>query len=137
VFQNWKLHWAAFDLTSAGSNNDFDYDLTNSNCWSGSGATCGTTNTEPHGHVAVTTPGYRSGNGWLPGAWTPGQPGLAQGVPQFHGKYRLNPVSGNKGYKDGQPIPNFNDGTAANPPDRGAHDNTMVDMDFGTTAAGH
>jgi hypothetical protein len=123
VFENWKAGWSGFDLTNATSDNNFDYDLTNSNCWSGSGSTCSTTATEPHGYV-VTTPSYLSGNGWLSTA------------PGWHGKYRLNPISGNHGYQDGQPIPNFNDGTPANAPDRGAHQNGTPDMDFGTGASG-
>jgi len=123
IWHNWKTGWSAFSLADA-SNNDIDYDLTNSICWWGPAPTC-TGSFEPNGH-RQTTPSYQSGNGWL-----------APGGPQYHGKYHLNPVAGNKGYQDGQPIPNFNDGTPANPPDRGAHDNTMVDMDFGTTASGH
>src|SRR4026208_2580995 len=49
IWHNWKTGWSAFSLTDA-SNNSLDYDLTNSNCWWGSGATCETTSREPNGH---------------------------------------------------------------------------------------
>jgi hypothetical protein len=123
VYENWKTGWSAFGLNHA-SNNDLDYDLTNSICWWGPAPSC-TGSYEPNGH-RNTPPSYLSGNGWL----TPGGP-------QYHGKYRLSTATGTKGYRDGEPIPNFNNGTTANRPDRGAHDNTMADMDFGTTASGH
>jgi len=60
IWHNWKTGWSAFSLADA-SNNDIDYDLTNSICWWGPAPTC-TGSFEPNGH-RQTTPSYQSGNG--------------------------------------------------------------------------
>ena len=88
-----------------GSENSFDYDMSNGNMAPYSGA---------QAHGIVGTPTYASGNGPASGAG---------------GFYQLAP--GSKGYDAGHKIPNFSDGFLGNGPDMGAHETGSPAMKFG------
>jgi hypothetical protein len=88
-----------------GSENDFNYDLSNGSMNPYSGA-------ERNGIVGV--PLYAQGNGAASG------PG---------GLYQLAPTS--RGYDAGQKLPNFNDGFLGAGPDMGAHEAGSAAMRFG------
>jgi hypothetical protein len=88
-----------------GSENSFDYDLSNGSMTPMSGA-------ELHGFHA--TPVYASGNGAVSGS---------------SGMYQLAPSS--RGYDTAQRLPNFNDDFLGNGPDVGAHEAGKPAMKFG------
>ena len=106
----WKTGWQVF--ADNDSSDDLDYDTTNANM------------TESHGKTGAAAQ-YQSGNGWV---------GTYPGRNNYHGKYRLKP--GTNGYDDGVVIPNFNDGFQGTAPDRGAAEDGLPDLTFGTTASG-
>ena len=110
VFDIWKTGWQVFAQTD--SSDDLDYDTTNANM------------TESHGKTGAAAQ-YQSGNGWV---------GTYPGRNNYHGKYRL--VPGTSGHDDGAVIPNFNDGFQGAAPDRGAAEDGLPDLTFGTTASG-
>ena len=110
VFDLWKTSWQVF--ADQDSSDDLDYDTSNANM------------TEAHGKTGAAAQ-YQTGNGWV---------GTNPGRTNFHGKYRLKP--GTNGYDDGVPIPNFNDGFQGAAPDRGAAEDGLPDLTFGTTASG-
>jgi hypothetical protein len=88
-----------------GSENNFDYDLSNGSMTPYSGA-------QQHGFVG--TPVYASGSGAASGSG---------------GMYQLAPAS--RGYDTAQRLPNFNDDFLGNGPDVGAHEAGKPAMKFG------
>ena len=111
VFHIWKNWWSAFD-TKGGTDNDLDYDVSNSSLTANTYA-----GAETHGITG--TPVYAAGHGWQNEAG---------------GNYQLAPSS--PGYDKGARLPNFNDGFGGAAPDMGAHEAGTPPMRLGIGGSG-
>jgi hypothetical protein len=102
--------------TSAGTYNDYDYDLYNGTC----GAEYPSCGSHESNGISGTEPSYDP------------TPTYNLAAPGGKGTFSLK--AGTPGHDDGVVIENFNDGYEGNAPDIGAHERGLDNMEFGVTA---